>query len=326
MTRWTRRSALAAALVAGAALPAVAQGGADLPTRPIRFVVVSAPGGGTDLIGRAVARGLQERLGIAVVVENRPGAAGNIATEHVGRAAPDGTTLLMTSDSFAANAGLFDTLPYDPVGGFAPVALIARSSIVVGVGAGVPARDLRDLLDATRARPGTVAYASCGTGTAQHVAGEMLKVAAGVEMTHVTYRGCAPALTDVLAGTVPVFWQSLSNVLAPAADGRVRLLGVAAPARLARFPALPTIAEQGFPGFDVHPWYGLLAPAGTPRPVVERLGREIVALVAGGPLAGWLAERHYDPDPMGPADFTQVVRTDVARWSRSMRELGIRAE
>lgn len=314
----TPRRALFPAAAALLAAPALAQ-----PARPVRVVIASAPGGGTDLLARLFCERASARLGTAFVPDNRPGAGGNLASEAVARSAPDGTTLLVHHDGFAANAGLFARLPYDPVRDFAPVTLLARSTQVFGAGAAAGLDGLPALLARLRAAPGSLAYASCGAGTAQHLAGEMLKAAARVDMPHLAYRGCAPALADVLAGSVPVFVQSLGNVEAAARENRVRLLAVASPARHPAWPALPTVAEAGFPGFELHPWYGVLAPAGTPAALLENCAAAWAAALEEPEVQARLARLRFDPDPAGPARFGEILRADVGRLVALIRAAGI---
>ncbi len=313
--------ALLGALLAGATA-AQAQ---SYPSKPIRLVIASAPGGGTDLLGRLVAQTLTERLGQPVIADNRPGAGGSLAADIVAKAPADGYTLLMFHDGLAANVALQSRLPFDAIRDFAPVAIVARSSLVFGVHPDQPIRSMADLSAMARARPG-LPWSHCGNGTAQHIAGATFSHMAGVTMEPIAYRGCGPALADALGQQVPIFVQTLSNVLAQAQEGKLRLLAVTSRDRLAGFPDLPTVAEAGFPGFEVNPWYGVLAPAGTPPAAIARLIEAIEVGFDEPAVRQRLSTLHYQRDvTVGPA-FGRIIAADIARFGEIIRAAGIRAE
>ncbi len=269
-----RRSLLggSAAIGTAAALPTPAAIAQDAyPSRPVRVVVPFAAGGGADAVGRAIADRLSESLGRPFVVDNRPGAAGNIGTEQVARAAPDGYTLLVVGPNHATNAHLFRQLPFDPVRDFAPISLLTSAPYVLVANPDLPARNFQDLLALARARPGALSYGSAGNGTAGHLAMELIKSMTGIDIVHVPYRGSPPLLADLVSGQVVVGFDNVLSSAPLIASGRLRPLAVSAARRAPALPEVAPIAEQGLPGFDVTVWQGLLAPAGTPQPIIARL-------------------------------------------------------
>lgn len=296
------------------------------PTKPVRLVVGYTPGGSTDVIARQVAQALSTLWGQPVIVENKPGAGSNIGADLVAKAAPDGYTLLMWHDGLAANASLYKHLPYDPIKDLAPVNTIARVSIVMGVAPGFQAKTVQEVIALARSSPGKLNYASCGPGTPHHIAGEMLKHYEKLEINHVPYKGCAPALSDVMGNHVPIFFQTLSNVTDQWKAGRVRVLAVADPKRVAAFPELPTMIEAGVPNFLVTPWYGIFAPGGTPRNLVAKINADIATVVASPELQESLRKAHYSPETMSPQQFTELVATDIARLGQVIRSANMTAE
>lgn len=296
------------------------------PTKPVRLVVGYTPGGSTDVIARQVAQALSTLWGQPVIVENKPGAGSNIGADLVAKAAPDGYTLLMWHDGLAANASLYKHLPYDPIKDLAPVNTIARVSIVMGVAPGFQAKTVQEVIALARSSPGKLNYASCGPGTPHHIAGEMLKHYEKLAINHVPYKGCAPALSDVMGNHVPIFFQTLSNVTDQWKAGRVRVLAVADPKRVAAFPELPTMIEAGVPNFLVTPWYGIFAPGGTPRNLVAKINADIATVVASPELQESLKKAHYSPETMSPQQFTELVATDIARLGQVIRSANMTAE
>jgi tripartite-type tricarboxylate transporter receptor subunit TctC len=296
------------------------------PSKPVRLVVGTAPGGSTDAIARMLGTYLSRQWGQPVVVENRPGAGGNTATEYVAKAHPDGHTLLMAHDGHAASASLYKKLPYDPVEDLVPVSTVARSAIVVGVSSGVPVTTLKGLISLVKSKPGALSYASCGAGTVHHIAGEMFKAMAGVDMAHIAYKGCGPALTDILGGHVPVFFQTLSNVADHIRSGRVRVLGVADATRVHEFPDIPTVSEAGLPGFYASPWYGVLAPKGTPKELSARISADIARAVATPEMHNQLMQLYYRPETSTPDQFEKLIADDIRRLGTVIRSAGITAE
>ncbi len=313
--------AMIAALVHGPAAFAQAY-----PSKPVRLVIAAAPGGGTDVLGRVFAQRLSERFGQPFVADNRGGGGGSIAADAVVKAPADGYTLLMTNDQLVANASFSGKQPYDVVRDLAPVGLMGRTPIVLGVNPNVPANSVGELIALIRANPGKYAFSSCGNGTPLHLAGELLNLSAKLDLAHIAYRGCAPALVDAVSGQVPLFFNMLGNALPFEKGGKVKLLGVASPQRLQGFPQLATIAEAGYPAFEAFPWYGILAPAGTPREVVSRLNTEITAGVGTSEIAEKLRSMQFVPFTSTPEQFADIVRNDLTRWTNLVREAKLKAE
>ncbi|MCC6535017.1 MAG: tripartite tricarboxylate transporter substrate binding protein [Burkholderiales bacterium] len=299
---------------------------APFPNRPIRLVVTFPPGGGTDVLARILGAQLGEVWREQVVIDNRPGASGNIGAEIVARAAPDGYTLLMVNSTFAMNAGLYSKLPFDSLEDFAAVARVASTSGIVAAHPSLEVRTMSELLAAARSRGGKLAYSSCGSGTPQHLSGELLKYLAKVEMIHVPYKGCAPALADGLSGQVPVIFNTVPNVMPHARAGRLRALAVTSGKRFPLEPELPTVAEAGLKGYDVDQWFAVLGPAGIPEPVLATLNREIVRIVNAPALREKLVAQHFVPAPSTPQALAALVREDVARWSKLIKQVGIRVD
>ena len=318
-------AATAVALLAAAAHPG-AQAQANWPAKPVHLIVAAAPGGGTDVVGRMIGQRLSERLGQPFLVENRGGAGGSVAADFVAKSPADGYTLLMTNDQFTVGASFAANTSYDVLKDFAPVGLVGRTPVVLGVNPGVPANSVSELVALVRSHPGKYSFSSCGNGTPLHLAGELLNISAHIDLTHVPYRGCAPALLDVVSGQVPVFFNMIGNATPFAKSGKVRLLAVASAQRLPGNPSLPTIAESGFPGFETYPWYGVLAPAGTPRDIVARLGAEITATVVTAEFSAKLQAMYFDPVTATPEAFAEILREDLARWGRVVREAKVKPD
>ena len=253
--------------------PVCAQG---YPTRPIKLLVPFTPGGGTDLLARVVAQKMSESLGQPIVVDNRPGANTLIATEAVARAAPDGYTLIMQTNNLAANPTLYrGKLAFDTVKDLAPVSLVAGNPHVLVVNPSVPAKDLKEFIALAKAKPGTVTFASAGSGTVNHLAGEQLKILAGIDMLHIPYKGSGSVMPDLLGGQVNALFAAMPTVTGFIKSGKLRAIAVTTPQRFRGLPDVPTIAESGYPGYDFSSWFGILAPAGTPKPVIDRLQAEV---------------------------------------------------
>ncbi|TDG31455.1 Bug family tripartite tricarboxylate transporter substrate binding protein [Paracraurococcus ruber] len=316
-----RRALLAAALAA----PALARAAA-WPDRPIRLLVGFPPGGPTDFIARAVAPGLQAAWGQTVVIENRGGANATIATEAVARAAPDGHTLLLAANNHVMNPPLYAALPYDPVADFAPVHAIAASPNILWCGAQQPWRSLEELLAAARARPGAIAYATTGIGGNGHYGGELLQRACGVALTHVPYRGTAPAMQDVVAGRVPVTVGTLVGTIGAWRNGQLRPLAVLSPQRAPELPEVPTTAELGRPLVDTGVWYGLLAPAAVPAPLVRRMANDMATLLQTEAVRERLASQASTVLPLGPDAFAARIRDELRAWAEVAREAGMKAD
>jgi len=296
------------------------------PSRTVRIVVPFAAGGGADAVGRAVADRLSDRFGRPFVVDNRPGAAGNIGTEHVARSAPDGYTLLLVGPNHATNAHLFRQLPFDPVRDFAPISLLTSAPYVLVAHTGFEARNFQDLLALARARPGGLSYGSAGNGSAGHLAMELIKSSAGIDMVHVPYRGSPPLLADLVSGQVAVGFDNVLSSAPLIAAGRLRPLAVSGARRAPALPDVPTIAESGLPGFDVTVWQGMLAPTGTPTPIVTRLSVELAGVLHSPQLRDRLALLGVEAIGSRPEEFARFIGEELTRWGEAVRRSGARLD
>lgn len=320
----SRRTLLAAASALLAPAIASAQGG-PYPNRPIRLVVPFPPGGSVDPLARTVGQKLAEALGQQVIVDNRPGGNTVIGTDFVAKSPPDGYTLLLTASSHVTQPQLLQA-PYDPVKDFTPVATLGTSDMIVVVHPSVPASNIRELLALARSRPGALNYSSAGNGNPNHLAGELLDMMAGVKTTHVPYKGGAPAINDLVGGQVQFSYGSPITVLPHIRSGKLKAIAVTSPQRMALLPDVPTVAESGVPGYEISIWYGLLAPAGTPREVVARLNSEINRITAlpetkGRFDAGGM-QRH-----VATADrFEQMMRSDMEKFGRIIKTAGVKLD
>ena len=328
MNRLVRIAAIVAAGagVAAAPLPSLAQ--SDYPNKPVKLLIGFAPGGSTDIVGRIVAQKLGERLGQTVVVENRAGAGGTIAADATAKAAPDGYTLTIgTTSTHAIAAGAYSKLPYDPVKDFQPISLVAITPYLLVVNPQVPANKLSDFVALAKSQPGKLNYASAGNGTATHLAMEMLKDTAKIDLVHVPYKGNAPADIAILAGEVQAVFGSMPALLQNVKASKVRPLAVGTSRRSPALPDVPTVAEQGYPGFEAALWLGVLAPAGTPKPIVDRLHREIVAIVATPEFKTAMDANGAEPlGSASPEEFTKMLRGEVDRYTKIVKAIGIKLD
>ena len=299
---------------------------AQYPERAVRLVVPFSPGGGTDLTARLISQRLPDALGKQIVVDNRPGGAGNIGTELVARAEPDGHTLLLASLSTSVNVSLFPKLPFNPVNNFEPVSLLVTVPLMVVVHPSLPVRSIQDLIALAKAKPGQLNYSSGGMGTANHVAGELFKYMAKVQIAHVPYKGGGPALVDVIAGHVQLFFGTMTLTRDHAKAGRLRALATTGAARSAGAPELPTVAEAGVAGFEVGAWYGVLAPAGTPRPIVVRLSDELGRIMRAPDVRESLRVQGIEPVGSTPEEFARHLRTEIDKWSKIVKASDLRAD
>ncbi len=325
--RLDRRTAIAGALLPMALLcaplPAAAQ---SFPDRPIKLIVPFGAGSAVDTIARAIAAQVAEQTGQGVLVDNRTGANGIIAAEAVAKSPADGYTLFMPNDGImAANPALYAKLPYDPIKDFAPVTLTSTVPLVLVGNPAFAAKTVPELIALAKAKPGSINYSSTGSGSAQHLAMEFFVEAAGVKMTHVPYKAMGPALTDVIAGTVPLMFSGMSNVIAFVKDGKLRVYGVSTPKRSTAMPDAPTIAEAGLPGYGYAAWNGIVAPAATPPEVVRKLHSEFAKAIANPALRAKLASLGFDLVGAGPEEFGNLIKTDVARLGKLVRVAGIQA-
>ena len=318
-----KRVRFALLVVAGfAAFPVFSQ---SFPSKPIRLVVTFPPGGGTDAIARLLSVPLSESLGQQVLVDNRPGASGNIGAEIVAKAPADGYTWLIVNSTYAMNAGLFPNMPFDSEKDLTGVATIASTPIMLVVPATSSAKGVSDLIALAKANPGQLSYASCGNGTPQHLGGELFKRMAGIDMVHVPYKGCAPALQDGLAGRIDALFNTVPNTVPHHKAGRLRAIGVGSKKRTAGAPDVPSINES-VPGFDVDQWYVILVPSGTPREVLQRINREIDRAVARSDIKDRLIAQSFDPLSIPLDEVQPLIRNDIARWSKLIRELGVKVD
>ena len=325
--RLDRRNAIALTLLPMALLcaplPAAAQ---SFPDRPIKLIVPFGAGSAVDTIARAIAAQVAEQTGQAVLVDNRTGANGIIAAEAAAKSPADGYTLFMPNDGImAANPALHAKLPYDPIKDFAPVTLTSTVPLVLVGNPAFAAKTVPELIALAKAKPGSINYSSTGSGSAQHLAMEFFIEAAGVKMTHVPYKAMGPALTDVIAGTVPLMFSGMSNVIALVKDGKLRVYGVSTPKRSTAMPDAPTIAEAGLPGYGYAAWNGIVAPAATPPEVVRKLHSEFAKAIANPALRAKLASLGFDLVGAGPEEFGNLIKTDVARLGKLVRAAGIQA-
>ena len=314
----------------GAALGAVLFGlcahAQDYPSRPVRIVVPFAPGGPNDIIVRLVAQKLAETLAQPFLVENRPGAGGNIGTDFVAKAAPDGYTLLSVGPGSLIINPLIGKVPYDTARDFAPVTLMARAPNALVAHPSLPAGSVKELIELARSQPGRVNYGSGGSGSTPHLAGAMFAAMAGIALTHVPYKGTAPATADLIGGQVQIAFLGIPTVLPHVKSGKLRVLAVTGKRRSPELPGVPTMDEAGVPGYELSPWYGLLAPAGTPREVVVRLGEELSRSVSAPEMKEKLAVQGAEVAGGSPEEFAALIRADTSTWSRVVKDAGIRIE
>jgi tripartite-type tricarboxylate transporter receptor subunit TctC len=300
---------------------------AQYPNRPIKLVIPFPPGGPTDIVGRLTAQKLTEGLGQPVVVENRPGASGTLGAEIVAKAPADGYTLLLgTTGTLASAPSLIPSLNYDPTRSFAPISQLTNGVFLVVVNASLRVDSLQELIALAKARPGQLAFGSGGNGHPLHIAGEMFKAAAGVDLLHVPYKGTAPVLTDLLADRTQVIFEQSAALLPHIRTGKLKALAVAGPTRLSQLPDVPTSAEAGLPGYDVSAWFALLAPAGTPREVIARLNRETRRGLASRELQEALASQGIDPVSSSPEELAALIVADGAKWARAVKLSGARLD
>jgi tripartite-type tricarboxylate transporter receptor subunit TctC len=300
-----------------AALAASAIAADDWPSKPVKIVVPSPPGDGSDITARVVADKLQAAFGQPFVVENKPGAGGVVAAEQVAHAAPDGYTLIMgNAGSHGINAAVYSKLTYDAVASFAPVSLISYSPNVLVVNPASPIRSVKDLIDAARAAPGAIDFASGGQGSSAHMSMELFKYLTRTDLHHIPYKGATPALTDIIAGTVPLGFFNLPPAIGHIRSGKVRALAVTTAERWPGLPDVPTVAEAGVPGFETVAWFGLLAPAGTPRAVIDRLATQIQAIVAMPDVRARIEATGAKEVGSTPQAFAARIKDDVAKWKQ----------
>jgi tripartite-type tricarboxylate transporter receptor subunit TctC len=307
-------------------VPGLAQAQDAYPSRPLRLILPFPPGGGTDILGRLVAERLSARLGQPVVTDNRGGAGGNLGAEAAARAAPDGYTLLLAAPTLAISPSLYAKLSYDPVKDLAPISLVATVPNVLVTHPSVPASTLQEFIALAKAKPGELNFGSGGSGTSNHLGGELFNSVAGVKLVHVPYKGVNLAMNDAMAGNVQLVIIGIPAAAPQIKAGKLRALAVVAPQRSAALPDVPTATEAGLPDFDVTTWYGLLAPAATPRPIIARLNAEILLTMREPELNERLAAMAVDPVTSTPEEFAIYIRQETEKWGAVVRKAGLRAD
>ena len=315
---------LAAALIAAAAGGSFAQ--TSYPNRPVRMVVPSSAGGGIDIVARMVAPRLAERLGQQVVIDNRPGAGTMIGIEAAAKSAPDGYTLLMGVSTLAINPAIYKIVPYDAMRDFAPITQAVSAPNILVVHPSVPVNTVKELIAFARARPGQLNFASAGTGTNPHLTMELFLSMAGLKMVHIPYKGSAPAIVDLIAGHVGVMTATILTGLPHVRSGRLRGLATSGAKRSAAVPELPTVAEAGVPGYEAAQWYGLLAPAHTPKDIIARLHGEMVRILQLPEVKERLSGDGAEPVGNTPEEFGRYIRAEIEKWARVARDAGIKPE
>ena len=319
----TMKVAVGALVAMLAATSAFAQ---TYPSKPIRIVVPYPPGGFNDTLGRTLAAKFTESWGQPAVVENKPGGNTLIGSDFVAKSAPDGYTLLVVAFPFSVVPSLFKTMPYDTVKDFAPVILAATSPNLLVVNPQLPVKSVGELVALAKAKPGTLSYASTGNGSSNHISMELFKTLAGVDIVHIPYKGSAPAVTDLLGGQVMLMFDNVPNVLPQVKAGRLRALGTSGAQRSALAPDVPTVAEAGVPGYELTVWFGLVAPAGTPREVVQKLNAEVAKILAMPDVRERFMAQGVEPLGSTPEQFGEHIKAQMTKWSKVVRDAGVKAE
>lgn len=296
------------------------------PNQPIRFIVPYAAGGGVDMVARAIGPTLSDRLGQPVVIDNRGGAGGNIGTELAARAEPNGYTIVMGAAALAINSSLYRKLPFDPVKDFVPISLISATPNILAVHLTIPAKSVRQLIQLAKAKPGSLNYGSAGNGTTSHLALELFKTMAGMEIVHIPYKGTAPAVVGLLGGEVAMMLAPALTLIPHVRSKKVNGLAVSSLKRLPAIPELPTIAESGVSGFEARQWYGVLAPAGTPKAIIMRLNSEIVKIVDSPEVTKRFMSEGSEPIGSTPEEFARHLKAEIAKWAKAVAASGARVD
>ena len=316
---------LAIVAAAGLASGALAQNAA-YPSKPVKIVVGYAAGGAVDVVARTIGQSLQTSLGQAFVVENKPGAGTNIAVKSVITAEPDGYTLMMAANALAANMSLYQPQPFDAEKDLVAVSLIGRVPVVIAANANAPFANVKQLIEAAKGKPNTIAYGTPGNGSTPHMAIELFARAAGIDLQHIPYRGGSPAITDTIGGQLPLVAVNALEVLPHVRSGKLKVLGVLSPNRSANFPDVPTIAESGFPGFEASVWYGLVAPAATPKPIVTKLHAEVQKALQTKEVRERMSAVGGEVVPGSAEMFTQLIRSERVRYDKLVRDANIKPD
>ncbi|CAP40382.1 tripartite tricarboxylate transporter substrate binding protein [Bordetella petrii] len=312
------RAALAAIVLAANTAAAAA----TWPDKPVTLVVPYPPGGPTDIVARTVAQGLGDELGQTVIVDNRSGAGGNIGADMVAKSAPDGYTLLLATTAHAINMSLFKNLGYDTRKSFAPISLLTKGPLVIVTRPDLPAQNVRELIALAKASPGKLTFASSGNGQSTHLSAELFNTMAGTRMVHVPYRGSAPAMTDVMGGQADIMFNTMLSSMPYVKDGKLRALAVTSAARSPAAPDVPTVAESGLDGYEATAWNGLMAPAGTPDAVVQKLSAALQKVLGRPDLQKQFAQQGFDADWMTPAEYGQFLDDEIRKWAEVVKVSG----
>jgi tripartite-type tricarboxylate transporter receptor subunit TctC len=296
------------------------------PAKPVKIVVPYPPGGGNDIMARLIQPRLAAEWSQPVIVENKPGAAGNLGAGEVARAPADGYTLLMATSTIAMTPGLGQKLSYELEKDLTAVAMVGATAMVIAVHPAVEAKSLQELIGLARKQPGRLAYSTCGNASPMHLAGELFKLTTSIDLIHVPYKGCAPALADVLGGQLPIAFNTISNTAAYEKAGRIRILAVASGKRLAQFPGLPTAGEQGMSGYEADIWFGLFAPSQTPRPVVNAVNAAVNRAIGDAEVQQKMRSQFYEPKPGTADEMAAFVTSEIGKWGKTIREANIKAD
>jgi len=295
------------------------------PSKPVRLIVPFPPGGSNDVVGRTIAAQLSMRLDKPVIVDNEGGAGGLIGAEMAARAQPDGYTLLLISVAFAFNPAIYK-LPYDPATAFTPVAMLGAGPVVIAVTSKLPVTSVKELIALAKEKPGELNYATAGIGSFQHLASELFKLQAGLDIVHIPFKGGGPAMMDVIAGNTQITIGSLIQMLPQIKAGKLKALGVGSANRIAALPDLPTISEAGVAGYEVTNWWGIVAPAGTPQPIIDRLHKDLTAIIASAETKKRFETEGSEPLPMSRDEAGRFIAAETVKWARVVKDAGIRAE
>jgi tripartite-type tricarboxylate transporter receptor subunit TctC len=296
------------------------------PDKPIRLIVPQPPGGTSDILGRAFGQKLAENLHQQVVIDNRAGASGTIGTDLAAKSTPDGYTLVFVYTTHATTPAIYGKLPYDPVADFAPITILTAAPLLLVVHPKIPVRTVKELIAYARTRPGELNFCSAGNGSGSHLAGELFNTMTGVKLTHIPYKGSGFAITELIGGQVQLMFAGIVPIDPHVKAGRVRSIAVSSARRTASLPQVPTIAESGLPGFEVVGWYGILAPARTPPAIVDRLHRELIAILKTPEISDRLTREGAEPVGNSPAEFTAFLKTDIARWAKVIKTAGAKLD
>ena len=297
------------------------------PSKPIRLVVPFPAGGSLDVVARAIGQKLTEAWGQPVVIDNRPGAGGNIGADLVAKSAPDGYTILEGAlSTHAVNVSLYAKMPYDPIKDFAPITLVAVTPNVLVLNASYPVNSVPELLAYARANPGKLSFGSGSNGSAGHLAGELFKTEAGVDMVHIPYKGGAPALQALLAGDTQLMFDNLANSAAQIKAGKLKALAVTTAKRSSLVPELPTLSETGLPGFDIYTWWGFMAPAGTPKEIVAKWNAEVTRILNSPEMKAFFAQQGAEPAPDSPEQFAALIRSEISKYAKIVKQSGAKVD